>query len=507
MKHIFHANIAHFRKLCAKFSKIRTEAYKHTHLICNQFLSQNPITTDIYEKHQLRQDAPLQFNRIPRKILTYTFHSIYLYILYITGALFVRICYPMRQSHLQTKKVIFIENYFILHDIVDHGKYSEKYFNGLLEILIKRNIPYVFVPKLYGIEKPFTLLDTLNILKRTKINVLLEFHLFTIGDYIRILGFILTYPFRTLWFALGLGSKTFEERLIKQGLLDSLEEPVFLAFSRYLFGLRLGRLENANAKHISWFENQEIDKALIKGLRAGGSKARIFGCQLFIWAPTLFHIHIDNSDIASGLAPDKVLVSGEIYLRSSNDVNFQLGPSLRYAKLFSTKRDHTSSRHVIVLLSYYVDECREIISMLKDELFANETVYFRLHPSTSLAQLSSFLPSGYRTADGDLYSWLKSAKIVIGAETGSLVEAACLGVPVIHINTQTRAIHNNPLPAYGKGRIWDCAHNAEEIIVLLSRLISQTQNNPDDTAKLAQDYMKLYFTQPTEEAIVEAFEL
>lgn len=507
MNHSFHARYSPFKKLCEEFTRVKHFAYKHTFLICNQFLSGTPFSSAIYDKYQTHQDAAVKYASIPWKIFAYFSHSLYLYFLYLTGALLTKSRYPLRKNILHTDNTVLIDNYFILHDIVKADKYNEKYFNGLPEILDKRNISYVFIPKLFGIENPVTLYLAFNVLRDTQINALLEFHVLTANDYLKIFIFILTYPFKTLSFALRLDGNTYEKRLIRQGLIDSLDKPTFLAFSRYLFGVRLGGLELSHTKCISWFENQEIDKAFLKGLRTGGSKARIFGCQLFVWAPTLFHIHIDSSDIAAGLAPDKVLVSGEIYLRSSEKVPFELGPSFRYAKLFCTKKDSTSSGHILVLLSYYVEECRELITILKDERFASENMYFRFHPSTNPAQLSSILPPGYKIAEGDLYSWLKSAKIVIGAETGSLIEAACLGVPAIHINTRTRLIHNNPLPTYGKGTIWECAHNAEEVFVLLSRLTAQASNDPQGTEKLAREYMRLFFTQPTEAAIVKAFEL
>ena len=91
-------------------------------------------------------------------------------------------------------------------------------------------------------------------------------------------------------------------------------------------------------------------------------------------------------------------------------------------------------------------------------------------------------------------SFFKTAKIVIGAASGTLVEAASLGIPVIYIKSIQRFDYN-PLPVYGKGIIWDEAANTAEIEKLLIKF-ENALNDVDESdriKKIAGEYKAMFF--------------
>ena len=103
---------------------------------------------------------------------------------------------------------------------------------------------------------------------------------------------------------------------------------------------------------------------------------------------------------------------------------------------------------------------------------------------------------------------MKTSKIVIGAASGSLAEAASFGIPVISVKNMS-GIDYNPLPEYGRGIIWDEVTSSFE----LERAITQFECALKDKIKnseiekVAKKYKEMFFCEPTEESIIRSLEL
>lgn len=309
---------------------------------------------------------------------------------------------------------------------------------------------------------------------------------------------------------------------------------------------------------VSWHENQPVNKAFYYGLRQGfgqhpesysenssptghsnaslqmpaeiqGAKSLpipVIGAQLFIWPDNLLNCHHDPVEAQMGLAPERILFCGPYFLPEADSAglkpdepptaqratptaanpasdakplpHFQVGPALRYAKLFDRIeavagpiRSHTMqpsapsdsikivshqpqqgeaplpgiataashpdltppSGTILVLLSYHPDETRRVLELVKPLADKGLDLRYRFHPASRPADFAALLPDNYKSADGDLYNVLESIKgsallqqatgnetpvkasgLVIGSGSGSLAEAVALGVPAVNID-------------------------------------------------------------------------
>ena len=134
---------------------------------------------------------------------------------------------------------------------------------------------------------------------------------------------------------------------------------------RYFLGKRVSSLKGPEIKCISWYENQARDKTFIRGLRHVPGKVEIFGAQLFLRTPNVLNIIPDESEIPFGVLPDKVLVNGPNYDLGLKYTSEEVGPSLRYWKLFQVKADPKKGNIILVLLPYWDHVINNILSLIR----------------------------------------------------------------------------------------------------------------------------------------------
>jgi hypothetical protein len=491
------------KKLFACFSSIGQEAYKSITLVCNPVLSKNPFVNDILKTYLAKTERNINVVDVIIKLVKYYVYSFYLFTIYIIDSIMYNIVFRSKAIEMNTDTLI--DSYFIIRELAKSDPFKDKYFPGLVEFLHEHNFSFLYVPKLDGYEYPYLFFKAIKSLANCSMNIALEFSLLKISDYFRILIFILKNPVEIFKFCNKININTYENRLIRYYLLDCLDKPNFYAFARYLFGLRLADASPNGAKCLSWYENQEIDKAFYRGLRTN-SGIYIFGCQLFIWSPNILNIYPDPAEIASKTAPDKVVVSGPIYIQNNSPIPFTVGPALRYAGLFKISRKPASAKNIIVLLPYFDNMCRNIINLLSDNCLSKISFHYHFHPSTNINKHKDLIHAPNIIIDSDIYECFYDARIAIGTESGSLIEAACMGIPVIHIDMPGNIIYN-PFPEYGRGLIWDKAETAEEIFALLQRWDKAVRDNHENIVRMAAEYKVLFFTEPSPQCIAKAFDL
>jgi predicted glycosyltransferase len=100
----------------------------------------------------------------------------------------------------------------------------------------------------------------------------------------------------------------------------------------------------------------------------------------------------------------------------------------------------------------------------------------------------------------------KVTKIVIGVATGSLVEAVTLGIAAIVISDNKPYSHTY-LPTLGKGVIWDYASDKEGVEQLINNFNYTSAHKKAEIQNITRQYRDLFFFKPTEDKVIEAFEL
>jgi hypothetical protein len=374
----------------------------------------------------------------------------------------------------------------------------------LTDALDKIGGNYVYIPTWFGSWNPFSLFEVFRILKKNECPVLTEFQVLEWSDYGRVLFYLVAYPFHVWRFIDELGDLK-EDRLLSFSLWETLDTVTLRNYLRYFFGKRVSSLKGPEIKCISWYENQARDKTFIRGLRHVPGKVEIFGAQLFLRTPNVLNIIPDESEIPFGVLPDKVLVNGPDYGLGLKYTSEEVGPSLRYWKLFQVKADPTKGDIILVLLPYWDRAINNILNLIK-QIDWPAAVVIKFHPTVEQNKYTSQIPSKFSVTDEDLYSLFGRARMVIGQSTGTMVEAASLGIPVIDIVNPGEFSHNF-MPECGREVLWDKAVREEDVNLLVKRFEEVLRENPSLFRETGVKMRDMLFCKPTEEQIIRAFDL
>ena len=133
-------------------------------------------------------------------------------------------------------------------------------------------------------------------------------------------------------------------------------------------------------------------------------------------------------------------------------------------------------------------------------------ILIKFHPTTKWEKYKTNIPDNFSITTEPLSLLLPRGLIVIGHSSGTLIEAAVLGVPVIDIQCPGKFNHDY-MPEVGRGILWDKADNAKEVEILLKKFISTIKTNPDKLKEEGKKIRSFCFSEPTEELVNLALEL
>lgn len=489
-------------------SKINETAYLDTFLLSNQVLSKNPFSNNFVNRFLSNDKAgSSSLSRlIIFKLFKYYFRSFKKFISYLMEFI-VYFLNPVRFTFSSNyNELILIDTYFVMKNIKDSNKFTDSCFLGLKSVLDKSNKHYAYLPVFGGTRKFVILGSILRILKNDKVPLLSEYQLLSGKDLLFVLYFIVIYPFRVLKLFHILRNSNDNITLFKSELVNTLDLVTFESFTRFLQGRKIAKLPYKHIKVISWYENQVIDKNLYKGLREANSKIEIYGAQLFLYSKAQLNIIPDENEQVFGIVPDKIIVNGPVFIPKNTKLNYTVGPSLRYHKIFNSIGKKENRKKFLTLLPFYREDIENILRMLFEIKIFSEPIFIKMHPAISIEGIKHLLPHNAIVVNDDIYKLFETTKVVIGSASGTLVEAASLGIPAVVIKNN-QGFSCNYLPEYGKGVIWEEVSSPEELALCLNKFNNELDNNSEKINNIASEYRKMFFCQPTEENIIKSFDL
>lgn len=492
-------------------SKTNQTAYNDIFLLSNSLLSKNPVASKFIENCISgigARDKAFKVRVIFFKVCKYYLKSLIIYLLYLLQYVLFRFSGQKYDIRSNGEELVLVNVVFYINKIIQTGRYSDLHFPGLEEVLKKRGKEYAYLPNFYGTRNPLRIYRTLKLLKKQNIPVLTEYQLLSLGNLISLFYFLLAYPIHVINFVRNMKVDPSDNvKILAKTLMEELEQVVLFVYLRYLQGKRIASLPFSRIKCISWYENQSSQKNLYRGLREGKSKVSIIGAQLFLWPARGLYFFPDKKEEKFGVVPDKILVNGKYYMPQDSQLNCSIGPSLRYKYLFDLNLDDFQRKKVLVLLPYYDNGIMEILDILRDVgSLTSKNVLIKFHPGTDKEKFLNLLPSGIEITEKDLCELFKFTKTVIGRDSGTLVEAVSAGIPVVVIEKEGMKSFDY-LPRLGKGIIWSVARNKEELIKLLHHFDYAIEYKKEEIRIIAKQYREMFFCEPTEDKIIEAFDL
>ena len=482
-------------------SGIKRQKKVDIYSIINTTLIINPYVTNfpkdfLFEKISRQNKTKLFLVNV----IKFYIHHFLAFSKYIQTFVYYKFLY--KKKYKVTQQDLVLDVFVLVDSVVKGGKFNDNYFSALYPILKKKNIKHVFIPRLYGLSwNPFKLHQQLKaffqvINKDTNI-FLFEFEFLSVKDFFQLVWLVLCYPFKTLELLVKEEDK--KDISFNNHLLRDISKQRFDAFSRYIFGKNIAKISNIS-KIYSWSEFQVIERSFNYAVRRN-SDIKVYACQFLVNYPVYFNMHVQDVDEVNGSAPNKVLVNGSYYLLKREEIDYQLGVSLRYQNIFEYQSQKSGSS-VVLLGSYFINET---INMLKlvDNL---GSVLFKSHPVINVDVFLDVMGVNIESTNRDIYNLFPETALVIGSATGSLVEAIACGISVIVI-AQEDELMTNPLVGMGKGKMWDIAFNKIEVERKMKILLEFRSKNISEIKDISNWYKDNFFIEPSEENIIKTFEL
>ena len=491
-------------KLYSCFSEASRNVYRDEFLLSTSVFAKSDLSLHALDDYLEGKEAEsVSFLFCLKKLLFYFSKSFGWLVFYWAQSLAHRFS---RQKFVPDpeKPLTLIDIFFMPENIAKNGDLNDRYFPGLEAKLKTKGISYAYAPKFFGADHPMLYYRMFRQMKEKNRPVLSDLQLLGVFDYLKMLMFVPMYPLRVFQQIRQLGESQ-EDKLLRFFLWDTMDRTAVKNYARLLFGRCISKMSVPAIKCISWYENQPQDKNFYKGLRSTPGKVRIYGAQLFPWPATLLNLHVDEGEVNFGLIPDRILVNGTYYLRDEDGLDFKMGPSLRYSRLFKTKISAKNKTALLVLLPFFEYEIDKILKVVKEARFSVE-IFVKFHPATEKNKYIHQLEGKMQMVDDDIYTLFNRVGCVIGRSTSSLVEATSLGIPVISINTGC-GVEYEYLPKFGKGIIWQNASNGREIVNWVNIFSDLLKAKSDLIYAIAKKYKEMFFCEPTSEKIDEAFEL
>lgn len=422
------------------------------------------------------------------------------FIFYFRTFVYFKFLYSKPKYKIE-RNVLVLDLYFVVDRIINEGELNETYFSSLYNLLRKKKIDFVFLPRLFGLSlNPLKahqqLKNFFEIINEEQNNFLFEFELITLKDFFYLFWLILCYPFKSL--RLLSKEESVDDKIFNLNLVKDISKQGIDSFARYIFGRSISKIKSIDRIY-SWSEFQNLERSFNYAIRKN-SDIKITACQFYINYPTYFSSIVHDIDEYLGYAPHKVLVNGKKYI-VDNNIDYQLGVSLRYNNVFEYEAKD-NGRSSIVLGSYLIEETNNLLRVIQDL----ENIIFKGHPAIDVSSIEENLIKDIKISNEDIYDLFPNASLVVGAASGSLLEAVACGVSVIVVAQRGQLIAN-PLVEFGKGKIWDIVFSEKELKIKYKELLIFRDNYPNEIITISDWYKENFFVEPTEENISNVFEL
>ncbi|KKL27975.1 hypothetical protein LCGC14_2379790, partial [marine sediment metagenome] len=285
----------------------------------------------------------------------------------------------------------------------------------------------------------------------------------------------------------------------------------------YRLFLRLGQIGVRPKLIINWYENQNLDRALIIGARKGMPQTRIVATQMYVISSNKLNLFPTQSEVDAKIAPDFLLETSQYQCKRvqafTKDIPCQPVAALRFDHLFNDvclrgegrvqKRDV-----VLVLLPYDVQEAVELLVTLKkglEQIKGGINFLIKGHPDYDTKTLVDAFgenewPQKYEMFNGNVSDALRKAKIVISSNTSSMVEAAVRGIPVVFVGRQT-VLNHNYLSDINRELSVECFSSAE-LITTINMLFNLPHSKIKKFKERGDKLRDLLFTPVNEETMM-----
>lgn len=415
-----------------------------------------------------------------------------------------------RKENIPIDHEITLIDTFFLSSMFKNDKYSDRYYNGLLEYLTDDEKKRIYFVPLILVKTGFK--KIMRIAEKSDENFLFKEDYLKLNDYF----FALVSPFRIR--RINFSKFKFKEFNIGPILQRDFRCHLFAsAFSilNYRFLRRLKENKVRLRLVVDWFENQPIDHAFNKGTKDFYPETYSIGYQGFIISmDSNFYIQPTKYETENGIIPDAIAVVGnglkKQIKRFYSKLNVITAPAFRFKGIWESKRiERTNINNIIlVALPMSLKESIEIIQLILDTIklinLDNIKLQIKPHPFLKIGKLRGFFNrselNNFEFIEGNFKDCVAKVKIMIGNDSSTCLETLAIGIPVIIIGSQS-GLTQNPIPENVNKDIWMICYTPKELSDTISHFLNISNEERDNFKKIREEIRAMYFEPVTRESV------
>ncbi len=403
------------------------------------------------------------------------------------------------------KPCILIDTYVYPSQYLRGGAFNDRHFSYLYEWLYKNGYDIAVLPTLCGLRKiarldsPGELISAYKWLRESPTKFVIPEDWLKVRDYLPVLWSSI----KAVYFSGRI--KNFSGIDISPIPGEERWMPIRMnAKLYYILPRRLKEAGFSPVRVIDWFENQDIDKALNMGCRRAFPDVKVLGAELLIFFPNFINLFPTKAEADSGVLPH-VLLGGGLHSRKvlgsyfDAGISYRIGPALRYSYLWNEKSETRMKQGAVAVpLPSRLAESVELIEQILPVVKMREDIqhwHIKVHPDYSLMELKAAFgegrwPEGLEVWSGTMEDLLRASSVVISLGSGSALESAAMGIPVIMVGRQT-ALNYDPLRWF-EG-YWKMCHTQEEITDALDDYLNIGEAGRQSMEAMAEELKRQCF--------------
>lgn len=402
-----------------------------------------------------------------------------------------------------------------LHDssLSPQGVFHDRYYPHLHEYLRSKGKPVLVHPVLYGFG--FSYFSIYHRMRKSQTDFIIQEDFLKLSDYL----YALSFPFRSVFKTVSPGILCgFDlSDIVKEELKYLMSISSFEACLIYRLFLRLARKGFKHGLIIDWYENQPIDKALILAVRQAVPGVKIAGAQLFIHSTNWLNYYPSQSEVEAKVTPHLLIETSRHQCKAAQAFTGAIpckpAAALRNDYLFNGHIPGVFSncgRDIVVILSANLQEAVELLETIKESLPGIKRdikILIKTHPDYDPEYLIRVFgrkrwPDRFEIFSGSFFEALSRAKLVVSANSSSMIEVAAFGIPLVFLGSQM-TLNQDMLSELDTDLVSKC-YSAGELISAINRFMDLSLDKVDEYSQSGSKIRDLFF-EPVNEKTLSAF--
>lgn len=478
--------------------KRQYEVYESVEGLCNPIVSKNPFISQFLTYYLKDQEVSVTPNDFIKTLAFFILHTSKT----LTNEVLL-ILFTSKQSKHDAQERPVIISFFNYHKKND-SLFDELYLPGLQKELKDKNIEYIYLPKLHAFPKnPFKAISAMKELKKQNPSLMTPYEFIPRLQVITLVYLTLAHFFYGLK-SLRLFSKNKMDQFYNKSLVQSLKTSEANKFLYYLSTKEFLK-KRTTKKIILWFENQSIDKCILRAIRESGLKIEVMASQFFLVTPREMNLFPSLFEIEHHYIPDKIFTIQTPPEMSPISQRYKLGKGLRYLYLQKynlSEINFGNKKYYSVFLTIFRDKNNLAFELLIASFLKNEILYFKKHPGLALDPIPA--NKNWTVVNETQEELILKSEIVFVTDTGLIYEAISMARQVVILGAKNTAYQLIP-PVEYKDKLWAYVADPQQLEIGLAKLLAFKQNNSDELRSLAKKAKATYF-QNSPLPITEIFE-